>query len=119
MESLKNAENRSQERWVVDALHYLHHPLRAEESLSFLSTSLELLEEIQLTEDIFFPKRWLDESFWGHSSQEATAIVQTFLDSHPDYNPRLRNKILQSTDMLFRVVNMREFTLQGIVSQPE
>ncbi len=107
-ESLTLPENRSMEPWVGTALHYLHHPMRADESVKYLKKSLEILEEIQLTGDIFFPKRWLDESFWGHQSKEAKATVEAFLAANPEFNPRLRNKILQSTDVLFRVVDMQE-----------
>ena len=55
-ESLKDASNRRPERWALEALGYLHHPLRAESSEKFILPSLELLEEIQTTGDIFFPK---------------------------------------------------------------
>ncbi len=102
------AENRNVEPWVGTALHYLHHPLRASESVQYLRASLDILEEIQLTGDIFFPKRWLDQTFWGHQSAEARDIVTNFLSENPNYNPRLKNKILQSTDMLFRVVDMHD-----------
>jgi len=101
-ESLKDAQMREQEPWVISALYYLHHPLRSLESEKYLLESLELLEEIQVTGDIFFPKRWLDASFSGHQSAAAVNIVNQFLDDNPGYNKRLRDKILQSTDMLLR-----------------
>lgn len=106
--SLTLPENRSMEPWVGTSLHYLHHPIRADESVQYLEKSLEIVEEIQLTGDIFFPKRWLDQSFWGHQSKEAKDIVEHFLAANPNFNPRLKNKVLQSTDMLFRVVDMHD-----------
>lgn len=101
-ESLKKAENRQTESWVLGALGYLHHPLRTSESEKYLLPSLELLQEIQVTGDIFFPSRWLDVSLSNYSSDSAVDTVRNFLDDRPDYNSQLRMKILQSADMLFR-----------------
>lgn len=101
-DSLTQLENRSHEPWVLAALRLLHHPLRAESSVQYLRPSLELLEEIQQTGDIFFPQRWLSSTLDGHQSVEAANIVQEFLDANPGYPYRLKNKILQSSDGLFR-----------------
>lgn len=100
--SLKKVENRQTESWVLGALGYLHHPLRTSESEKYLLPSLELLQEIQVTGDIFFPSRWLDVSFANYSSDSAVRTVRNFLEERPDYNPQLRMKVLQSADMLFR-----------------
>ncbi|UCC70962.1 MAG: ERAP1-like C-terminal domain-containing protein [Gemmatimonadota bacterium] len=105
-EGLKDVENREHEPWVLEALRYLHHPLRASASEKYILPSLELLEEIQETGDIFFPKRWLDATLAGHSSQSAAAVVRRFLEEHPDYPPRLKAKILQSADALFRAAKL-------------
>ena len=57
--------------------------------------------------DIFFPSDWLDATLRGHTSAAAAEIVQAFLDgTGPDYPPRLRAKILQSADILFRFVRL-------------
>ncbi|MFQ5739024.1 MAG: M1 family metallopeptidase [Acidobacteriota bacterium] len=101
-QSLRQRRQRRRERWVLEALHYLHHPLRARESIPLIAPALDLLDEIQQTGDIFFPKRWLDATLWGHRSARAASIVRGFLDRHPDYPARLRSKILQSADLLFR-----------------
>lgn len=101
-ESLKEVENRGTESWVLSALSYLHHPLRTEESEKYLHPSLELLQEIQVTGDIFFPSRWLDATFSNHSSDRAVKTVRDFLDKRPETNPQLKMKILQSADMMFR-----------------
>ena len=105
-ESLKEVKNRHREAWVLTALGYLHHPLRAEHSQKYLRTSLELLEEIQRSGDIFFPKRWLDATLGGHNSAQAAQVVAQFLQERPDYPPRLRGKILQSADLLFRAAKI-------------
>ncbi len=101
-ESLKDASNREHEPWVLEALSYLHHPLRQEDSKAFLKPSLELLQEIQLTGDIFFPKRWLDNTFGTYQSAEAVEIVNQFLLANPNYSAKLKEKILQSVDNLYR-----------------
>jgi len=101
-ESLLEKENRRKEPWVSQALHYLHHPLRAEQSTGYIRPALKELKEIQATGDIFFPKAWLEATLWGHSSPRAASIVRDFLKDHPDYPNKLRQKILQSADMVFR-----------------
>jgi aminopeptidase N len=101
-ESLKQASNRRHEPWVLEALSYLHHPLRAETATRYIRPSLDLLEELKTTGGIFFPKRWLDATFSGHNSEQAADIVRRFLKDHPKYPTRLKGKILQSADLLFR-----------------
>lgn len=101
-QSLKDPRNREHERWVVTALNYLNHPLRCNYSIKYLKESLELLQEIQLTGDIFFPKQWLDAILGGYNSEEAAEIIHQFLKDHPDYPENLKGKILQSADFIFR-----------------
>jgi len=101
--SLRDPANRRREPWVLEGLTYLHHPLRAESALQYIPSSLAMLEEIQRTGDIFFPKRWMDATLSGHSSASAAHLVRTFLAGlPPDYPDRLRRIILSSTDDLFR-----------------
>lgn len=100
--SLSEEANRETESWVLEALEALHHPLRVKESERYILPSLELLQEIQVTGDIFFPKRWLDETLTNHRSESAVSAVRTFLEEQPDYNEQLRMKILQSADLAFR-----------------
>nr|WP_245849623.1 M1 family aminopeptidase [Hymenobacter crusticola] len=100
--SLKEDKNREKEAWVVTALGYLHHPLRAATSEKYLPESLALLEEIQLTGDIFFPYSWLQATFGSYQTPTAARTVRTFLQARPTYNPKLRAKILQASDDLFR-----------------
>jgi aminopeptidase N len=104
--SLHDPKNREHEPWVLEAITYLNHPIRSAESISFIPHALEWLETIQATGDIFFPKRWLDATLWGHQSKEAADLVRTFLESRPDYPERLRGKILQSADGLFRAATL-------------
>lgn len=101
-DSLKFPANRAKESNVLAALYYLHHPLRQQYSVAYLEKSLDLLGEIQSTGDIFFPQSWLQATFGYYQSTAASAIVSGFLKNHPDYNPRLKAKILQATDNLTR-----------------
>ena len=101
--SLADVSNRRHEPWVLDGLRYLHHPLRAPASLKFVAPSLELLQDIQRTGDIFFPKRWMDATLSGHRSPEAARIVHLFVERLPtSYPDRLRRIVLSSADDLFR-----------------
>ena len=102
-ESLKQKENRAKEPWVGRALQYLHHPLRAESAEKYIIPSLELVQEIQKTGGIFFPKRWSQTILSGHQSVPAAQAVHQFLTNLPvDYSVKLKNKILQSADVLER-----------------
>jgi aminopeptidase N len=100
--SLADEENRAVESWVLEALENIHHPLRLVESEQYILPSLELLQEIQITGDIFFPKRWLDVTLGNYRSGTAVQTVRAFLEERPEYNQQLRMKILQSADMMFR-----------------
>ncbi len=101
--SLKDVANRQHEPWVLDGLRYLHHPLRASASEQYIRPGLELLQDIQRTGDIFFPKRWMDATLGGHRSASAARTVQTFVARlPPGYPDRLRRIILSAADDLFR-----------------
>jgi aminopeptidase N len=105
-ESLYEVENRSVEPWVVDAVRYLNHPLRAKQSTHYITQSLNLLEEIQKTGDIFFPRQFITAVLSGHQSPTAAYYVKKFLQEHPHFPYRLKNKVLMAADFLF--------TMQGL-----
>jgi aminopeptidase N len=101
--SLGDVSNRRHEPWVLDGLRALHHPLRAAASEQYIAPSLLMLQEIQRTGDIFFPKRWMDATLGGHSSPAAAQTVRTFVTNLPaGYPDRLRRIVLSSADPLFR-----------------
>ena len=104
--SLSDANSRARESWVLTALGFLHHPLRARQSEHYIRPSLDLLEEIQQTGDIFFPDRWLGATLRGHQTASAAAIVQQYLDQRSDLEPGLRAKVLQSADGLVRAARI-------------
>ena len=106
-QSLMDEKNREKEPWVVSAVYYLNHPLRSRSAIKYISPSLSVLEELQVTGDIFFPAEWLNATFAGHASIKAVTKINVFLNEHPDYPENLKNKILQSTDMVFRANKIR------------
>ena len=105
-DSLRDPANRAREPWVLTALGLLHHPLRAPESEVYIRPSLDLLEEIQRTGDIFFPLSWLQTTLDGHQTGTAAAIVEQYLAERPDLAPRLRAKALQAADGLLRATRI-------------
>ena len=105
--SLLDVENRAIESWVVNALAYLHHPQRTETSKKYIPQSLVLMEEIQVTGDIFFPARWIGGTLQNHTASDAAQAVRSFLGERPDYNYQLKLKILQAADTLYRAQAVR------------
>jgi aminopeptidase N len=98
-ESLMEPDNRRIEPWTATLLGYLNHHLRQKEAVKYIYRGLEEIEEVQRTGDIFFPRNWAGALLGGHTSDEAKAEVERFLNDHPDLNQLLRNKILQAADM--------------------
>ncbi len=105
-ESLKDPSNRTREPWVLAGLDNLHHPLRSRSALPTIRPALEMIQEIQRTGDVFFPGRWLDATLSGHNEAEAADTVRAFLAGNPDLPKRLREKVEQSADMLYRAAAM-------------
>jgi aminopeptidase N len=101
-ESFMEAKNREKENWVQTACAYIHHPLRQEEGIKNVGISLDLLEEIQETGDIFFPLGWLNSTIGKYTSEEALLLVEDYIASHPKLDQNLKNKLLQATDNLYR-----------------
>jgi aminopeptidase N len=67
---------------------------------------LALVEEIQQTGDIFFPLGWMQALLGGQQSKAAADSVALFLERHPSMPPRLRGKVLQAADDLFRAATI-------------
>jgi len=101
------AANRKHEPWIADGLRYLNHPLRARGALRHLRAALDLLDEIQRTGDIFFPRNWTEAVLSGHNSSDAADVVRTFLVEDRGLPARLRNTVLQAADNLFRAAALQ------------
>jgi len=100
--SLKDRKNRAKEVWVTSALAYLHHPLRQGTSVRYVPQSLDLLEEVQATGNIFFPLSFINATLGNYQSKEVAEMVDAYLKAHPQLNPKLKGKLLQGADNVFR-----------------
>jgi aminopeptidase N len=105
--SLSDVANRRHEPWVIDAVSYLTHPLRAPRAERYILPSLDLLAEINRTGDIFFPIRWTGAVLGGQRSPAAAQVVTDFLKRQKDYPPRLRQIVEQSADTLLRASRLK------------
>jgi aminopeptidase N len=103
---LTRVGHRQREAWVVDALGYIGHPLRAEHAERYVARGLELVPEIQATGDIFFPLNWLNALLDGHQSPAVAEAVVRYLNTNRRLDPRLRGKVLQAADELFRAAQI-------------
>lgn len=95
---LESARNRRPESRVLSALALLCHRSRQEEALAYIVPSLDALEEIQRTGDIFFPDEWCSVLLQNQRNDRAKKIVDDWLVSHPEINPLLATKVLQALD---------------------
>ncbi|MCQ2165902.1 MAG: M1 family aminopeptidase [Bacteroidales bacterium] len=95
---LESAQNRRPESRVLSALALLCHRDRQEEALAYIVPSLDALEEIQRTGDIFFPGDWCSVLLKNQQNDKAAETVNGWLFSHPGINPLLATKILQALD---------------------
>jgi aminopeptidase N len=100
--------HRNPEPWVIDALYFLHHPLHKGQGLAYIPTSLEMLTEIQLTGDIFFPQNWLNAILQGYSNPEVALMIDDYLANQKTLSDNLKLKLLQSSDLLYRSAKISE-----------
>jgi aminopeptidase N len=108
-QALADPANRRREVWVLEGLRLLNNPLRAEASAPLVSKALDMLLDVHRTGALFFDADWVDETLRGYSTPQVAAIVTRFVDSlPPDYPPRLRAKVLQSSDLLMRAARVKE-----------
>jgi aminopeptidase N len=104
--SLADVANRGRESWVLDALGAAAHPLRGAHAARYVLPGLLLVEEIQRTGDIFFPLGWLNALLGGQQSVASAEAIVAFLDASPGLPPRLRGKVLQAADDVFRAARV-------------
>ncbi len=105
--SLRHPANRNPEPYVIDALYFLHHPLHPRQGMDYIGTSLEILPEIQQTGDIFFPQNWLSATFQNYHQPEVVEKIRSYLDQNQELPDDLRNKVLQSADMVMRAADAK------------
>lgn len=106
--SLAKTINREKESWVASGLYYINHPLRQESAKKHLKMYLDMLESIQLTGDIFFPKAWLNATIGNYNSDYAFETLEQFISDNPNFPIVLKNKLLQASDGVYRAKLIRE-----------
>lgn len=86
-------ENRPYASWALHVLKLLSADVREPQNNVYISASLNSLEFLQKTDDVFVTN-WLDALLQNHKSQEARQCIEKFLKDNPTYQESLRNKIL-------------------------
>jgi aminopeptidase N len=105
---LADPARRKPEYWVIEGLSELHHPLRAEASAPLVMPALEMLLDVRRHGGTFFDAQWVDSVLDEHSAPAVAEAVRQYLASlPPDYPPKLRERILQASDLLQRAARVR------------
>ena len=99
---LLRAENSRVEPWARDMLALLNDPTREPFSNRYIVPGLNALEDVQRTGDIFFPGYWLSGLLFGHHSDEVQTLVKQWIDSHPNLEPALMNKLKENAYWILR-----------------
>jgi aminopeptidase N len=104
---LADPARRKPESWVIDGLSELHHPLRAEASAPLVMPALEMLLDVRRHGGTFFDSRWVDSVLSEHSAPAVAENVRQYLAGvPPDYPPKLREQVLQASDLLLRAARV-------------
>lgn len=99
---LLTPEGRRTEPWAIKMLSLLCHPLREDQAVKYIRPALDALQEIQRTNDIFFPSRWARSLLHSRRSKEAAEVLNKFFNDNPSYPSLLKSKILQAAWLLNR-----------------
>lgn len=96
------------EQWIQLSLQNFHWRGQSELTLPYLKPALEQVEWVKANRKIFFMPSWLNAFINAHSSAEALAVVEAFLEERSDLSIDIRRKLLQSIDGLRRAVKIRQ-----------
>ena len=100
--SLLKPENRQQEPWALHALDLLNADIYESDNLSYITASLNSLQYIQQTSDIFFPGNWIKTVLAHRKSPAAKKAVEQFLATDKKMSENLRNKVLEAAWILMK-----------------
>lgn len=105
-------ERRCPEVWMLDALAWMHHPLRRRSAARLIDPCLRLLPMVQAAGDIFLPRRWAHAVLQGHSDADAAEAVECVLalDTLPPFHRRL---VLEAADDLRRITRRGRYARSG------
>lgn len=106
--SLSQPENRRIEPWTQTLLSLLNHPLREQQSVKYIEPALKWLPDIQRTGDIFFPAGWCSALLSSHTSPEARAALNHYLETHPALPEMLLSKIRTASFLLERSADLSQ-----------
>jgi aminopeptidase N len=70
--------------------------------MRYVPASLDLLEEIQATGNIFFPLSFISATLGNYQRKEVADMVNVYLKAHPQLNLKLKGKLLQGADNVIR-----------------
>lgn len=101
--SLLDKANRAVEPWAQELLSLLSGRDREPMNNRLIIRGLDALTDIQRTGDIFFPTKWLTALLSGHRSEEAKALVKSWISTHSDWPDDLMNKVKQSAWPVIRL----------------
>lgn len=105
---LRDPARRKQEDWVIDGLAELHHPVRAQASAHLVQPALAMLLDVRRHGGTFFDSQWVGSVLHGHGSPAVAEVVRRYLAGlSPDFPPKLRERVLQESDLLQRAARAR------------
>jgi aminopeptidase N len=99
---LLRPEGRQHESWALHLLELLNADVREPYSNQYITASLNQLEQLEQTSDIFFVSGWLHSLLATHKSADARQRVGQFLQQHPNLRPQLRYKVQEAAWMLVK-----------------
>jgi aminopeptidase N len=100
--SLLKPENRQQEPWALHALDLLNADIYESDNLNYITASLNSLQYIQQTSDIFFPGNWIKTVLAHRKNPAAKQAVEKFLATDKKMPENLRNKVLEAAWVLMK-----------------
>lgn len=98
--SLLKPENRQHEPWALHVLDLLSSDVYESDNVSYITASLNSLQYLQQTSDIFFPGNWMKTLLAHHKSPAAKQAVTQFLATDKKLPEILRNKVLEAAWIL-------------------
>lgn len=105
-------DRRQPEVWMLDALSWMHHPLRRADAVPLIEPCLRLLPEVQAGGDIFLPRRWAHAVLQGHNTAGAADAVERVL-TLDTLTPFHRRLVLEAADDLRRITRRGRYARAG------
>jgi len=101
-------DSRLAESWIEASFGPFNAPQQADVTFQYLEPALRALPQLKRTRKIFFVNGWLAAFIGGQCSEDALAVVQSFLQSEQTLDRDLRLKVLEVADSLERCVKLKK-----------